>query len=119
MAKRRKIKRERRVEEREEERKPIIEYKPPSEEERRVLYREGLVKTFLSSILGVIAGVISVELGSSLLIVVGLLIVFTIVQYPIYTKIGMKMKEFGKKDWFYVGFMTFDFWLITSVLMMN
>jgi len=119
LAKRRRVKKEKRVEVREEERRPLIEYKPPSEEERRILYREGLVKTLLSSFFGVIAGVLSFKLGNSFPTILLVIAVLIAIQYPIYRKIGVRMKEFGKKDWIYVGFMTFDFWLITSVLLMN
>lgn len=119
MAKRRKIKKERKEIVPEEVRRPILEYKPPSEEEKKKRYREGLIKTLFSSFLGILAGVISVRLGNSLFIILGILAILTAIQYPIYLKAGIKKEEFGKKDWFYVGFMTFDFWLITAVLLMN
>lgn len=119
MAKRRKIKKEKREVVQEEVKKPIIEYKPPSEEEKKKRYREGLIKTLLPSFLGIVAGIISVMLGNSFLVILGMLAIFIGMQYPFYLKLGIKKEEFGKKDWFYVGFMTFDFWLITAVLLMN
>ncbi|MFP4654154.1 MAG: hypothetical protein ACLFMM_00475 [Methanohalobium sp.] len=94
-------------------------------EQRRKDRVEGIIKTAVASILGIIAGVVAfLVLGTGTdtrwyAIIVIIAIVTYYVQRVIYPQINIDIKEFGIKDWFYVEFLVVDFALVTWVLMLN
>lgn len=94
-------------------------------EQRRKDRVEGIIKTAVASILGIIAGVVAfLALGAGTdtrwyAIIVIIAIVTYYIQRVIYPQINIDTKEFGIKDWFYVEFLVVDFALVTWVLMLN
>ena len=87
-------------------------------------YVEGIVKTVIPVLCGIIAGVISYSLLTSGYIADptssdGLLIaiLLVMVQKFIYPFFHMKLE--GPKDWLYISFMTGFCWFVTFALLLN
>ncbi|GLI13474.1 hypothetical protein MTHERMMSTA1_06000 [Methanosarcina thermophila MST-A1] len=105
------------------EKKSFIKERTP--EEKRKEHRDGIIKTVVSAVLGIIAGVICFSLYGTgedrqwyaiLMIVIGLTY---FIQKLIYPPIKIDIKEFKFKDWFYVEFVIIDFFLVTWTLLLN
>lgn len=96
-------------------------------EEKEKLRIEGIKKTVIPGVLGIIAGIVLfVLLGDgvaqrglwfSVLFIVLALAYY--VQRIIYPLIRVNVREFGKKDWFYVEFIVLDFCLVTWTILLN
>jgi len=101
---------------------PLVEKTP---EEKTKLHKEGIIKTIVPSLIGTVAGFISLStMGDGTEYPWFSILVFVIIfsyyaQRIIYPLIGLDMKEFGKKDWFYVEFMAVIFWLVIWTLLLN
>jgi len=109
---------------------PPIEKSP---EEKKKNYVEGIIKTIVPSIIGTAAAIIcfnSLGSGSSsgtnpgvevpwLSIMLFVIIFSYYAQRVLYPIIGINVKEFGAKDWFYVEFITVDIWLVVWTLLLN
>lgn len=100
-------------------------YKPKTPEERRKAHKEGIIKTAVAAIIGIIAGTIAyTQLGAGetekwyaiLTIIAGLSYYAMRLVFPM---IKIHTKEFGFKDWFYVEFIVIDFCLVTWTLLLN
>lgn len=94
-------------------------------EEKQKAHREGIIKTIVASILGVLAGLVMFsQYGTGedriwyviLVIVIG---ITYLVQKLIYAPLKIDTKEFKFKDWFYVEFIVVDFFLVTWTLLLN
>lgn len=94
-------------------------------EEKQKAHREGIIKTIVASILGILAGLIMFsQYGSGedriwyviLVIVIG---ITYYVQKLIYPPLKINVKEFKFKDWLYVEFIVIDFFLVTWTLFLN
>ena len=105
------------------EKKSFIKEMTP--EEKQKAHKEGIIKTIVSSILGIIAGFIMFnQYGTGedriwyviLIIVIG---VTYFLQKLIYVPLKINTKEFKFKDWFYVEFIVIDFFLVTWTLLLN
>jgi len=94
-------------------------------EEKQKLHKEGIVKTVVPALIGTVAGFISlISMGDGTDYPWFSIMVFVIIfsyygQRIVYPLIGLDMKEFGKKDWFYVEFMAVIFWLVVWTLLLN
>lgn len=94
-------------------------------EEKQKAHREGIIKTIVSAILGIIAGFIMFNLygtGEDRIWYVILMIVIGVTYYAqklIYIPLKIDTKEFKFKDWFYVEFIVIDFFLVTWTLLLN
>ena len=105
--------------------KGIITVKEKTPEERKKNHIEGIIKTAVASIIGIIAGFISFkQFGTAedttwyaILTIVAVLAYYA--QRIIYPAININSKEFGFKDWFYVEFLVVDFCLVTWTLLLN
>ena len=101
---------------------PPVEKTP---EEKTKLHKEGIIKTIVPAFLGTAAGFFSLySLGDGteypwFSIMVFVIIISYYAQRLIYPIIGLDIKEFGKKDWFYVEFMAVIFWLVIWTLLLN
>jgi ER membrane protein complex subunit 6-like protein len=97
--------------------------KTPEEKKRN--YKDGIIKTIVPALIGTAAGFFCFfQLGSGTefpwLSVMLFVIIFSYyAQRLVYPLIGIDLKEFGKKDWFYVEFITIDFWLVVWTLLLN
>lgn len=105
------------------EKKIIAKQKTP--EEKQKAHREGIIKTIVSSILGIIAGVVMFsQYGAGedriwyaiFAIVIGITYYVQRIFYPM---IKIDVKEFKAKDWLFVEFIVIDFFLVTWTLLLN
>ncbi|WP_406656132.1 hypothetical protein V7O62_09740 [Methanolobus sp. ZRKC2] len=102
-----------------------VAYKPKTPEERKKAHVEGIIKTAVASILGIIAGILAnivYGVGTDTLWYAVLVIVAGFAYYiqrVIFPLIKINTKEFGFKDWFYVEFIVIDFCLVTWTLLLN
>ncbi len=105
--------------------KGILAVKPRTPEEKRKAHVQGIIKTAVASIIGIIAGVLAnMQYGMgtetkwyAVITIVAILAFY--VQRLIYPAIKINTKEFGFKDWFYVEFLVVDFCLVTWTLLLN
>ncbi|MEZ5334417.1 MAG: hypothetical protein R2741_03830 [Methanolobus sp.] len=100
-------------------------YKPKTPEEKRKAHKEGIIKTAVAAIVGIIAGIIAytqLGTGEDKLWYATLMIVAGFSYYGmrlIFPMLKVRTKEFGFKDWFYVEFIVIDFCLVTWTLLLN
>jgi len=105
------------------EKKILTKQKTP--EEKQKAHREGIIKTIVATILGIISGVVMFsQYGAGedrlwyaiLMIVIG---VTYYVQRLVYPLIKIDVKELKTKDWLFVEFIVIDFFLVTWTLLLN
>ena len=93
-----------------------------TEKEREKEHIDGIKKTIVSGIFGIIAGITSFYLAGEAQARAGFgftVLVFAIlVQKYIYPSINVT-GELKAKDWLYIGFMTLSFWLVSWTLLLN
>ena len=105
--------------------KGVLAVKQRTPEEKRKAHIQGIIKTAVASILGIIAGVLAnMQYGMgtetkwyAVIAIVAILAYYA--QRLIYPAIKISTKEFGFKDWFYVEFLVVDFCLVTWTLLLN
>ena len=105
--------------------KGIIKIKEKTPEERKQNHIQGIIKTAVASILGIIGGIVAFnQFGTAedvrwyaVLTIVAVLAYYA--QRLIYPSLKVSTKEFGFKDWFYVEFLVIDFCLVTWTLLLN
>ncbi len=99
----------------------------PSAEEKREAHVRGVKVTAFSCILGIAAGVLSWALTQGMVVGaadafpdrtgLAVLVGAVAVQKPFLPYLGKH--EMSKKDWAYVGFMTFDLWFVTWTVLLT
>lgn len=102
-------------------------FAPKTPEEKKIAHREGIIKTAVASVIGVIAGIIVfMQLGAGDDPTVKWYAIMTLVagfsyygMRLIFPAFKIRTKEFGFKDWFYVEFIVIDFCLVTWTLLLN
>lgn len=101
---------------------------PPAEktpEEKKKIHRDSIIKTIVPAIMGTIVGFLSFTiLGDAtkypwLSVMIFVIIGTYYAQRLVYPLVGINVDEFGGKDWFYVEFITIDFWLVVWVMLLN
>jgi hypothetical protein len=99
-----------------------VDIKAPTREERTANHIKGIKIVLATSILGIIAGIISSpyflspENANFALFIV---VLFIYAQKFLLPVIGVSSKNFGFKDWFFISFMTLSFWFVTWTLILN
>ena len=94
-------------------------------DEKKKNYKDGIIKTIVPAFIGTAAAFFCFfQLGSGTefpwLSVMLFVIIFSYYAQRLgYPAIGIDVKEFGNKDWFYVEFITIDFWLVVWTLLLN
>ena len=112
------------------QKKPKVETptSPPVEttpEEKKKKYQEGIIKTVVPAFIGTLAGFIcfyGLDSGTEVpwISIMLFVIIFSYyAQRVLYPIIRIDVKELGVKDWFYVEFITVDFWLVVWTLLLN
>ena len=102
-------------------------FKMKTPEEKKQAHKEGIIKTAVAAIVGIVAGIIAyMQLGIGddptvkwyviMMFIVGISFYVMKFSFPIFK---IKPKEFGFKDWFYVEFIVVDFCLVTWTLLLN
>jgi len=78
-------------------------------------YMRSVTVTTTATIFGILAGVISTMRAAGPADNSGAiwLIAAIIVQFPLYSAVGIDTSEFGTKDYLYIAFMTFTLWFIS------
>ena len=105
------------------EKKNLIKERTPEEKQKE--HRDGIIKTIVASVLGILAGVLTFKLygiGEDRIWYAVLMIIIALTYYIqklIYPQFKIDTKEFKAKDWFYVEFMVIDFFLVTWTLLLN
>jgi hypothetical protein len=106
-----------------QEKKALIKEKTPEEKQKE--HRDGIIKTVVASILGILAGFLTFTLYGTgedriwyavLMILIG---ITYFIQKFIYPPLKIDVKEFKFKDWLYVEFIIIDFFLVTWTLLLN
>lgn len=103
--------------------KPAAKIKTP--EERKQAHIEGIIKTAVASVIGIIAGILAYSqfgAGDEVRWYAVIVVVVALAYYAqrlIFPIIKINTKEFGFKDWFYVEFLVIDFCLVTWTLLLN
>jgi hypothetical protein len=101
------------------------EKKPPTkatkaderpESEKQIKHVEGIKKTLLSSLLGIIGGVFSYYLPAYGILI---LLILVYVQRMVLPRVKIDTKEFRFTDWFFLVFMTFAFWFVSWTILLN
>ncbi|MDY6865670.1 MAG: hypothetical protein SVY15_06845 [Halobacteriota archaeon] len=84
-------------------------------------YTDGLKKTFIPTIFGVIGGVLSSIFAADSADSVALLMLILMIalQPPIYGFVDIEVKEFNQKDWVYTSAMTFLSWFVSWGILLN
>ncbi|MDY6958527.1 MAG: hypothetical protein SVK08_05170 [Halobacteriota archaeon] len=84
-------------------------------------YTDGLKKTFIPIIFGIVGGVLSsifaAESGDGVALLILLLMI--VLQTPIYGFVDIEIKEFNQKDWVYISAMTFLSWFVSWGVLLN
>lgn len=94
-------------------------------EEKQKTHREGIIKTIVATILGIISGIVMFQMygtGEDRVWYIILMIVIGITYYVqklIYIPLKIDTKELKFKDWLYVEFVIVDFFLVTWTLLLN
>ena len=98
------------------EKKSPQKAKEIQEQEKRTKHVEGIKKTLLSSLLGIVAGIMSYYLPAY-----GILILLVVVygQRLVLPRVKIDTKEFRFTDWFFLVFMTFAFWFVSWTILLN
>lgn len=102
-------------------------FKAKTPEERKIAHMEGIIKTAVAAIIGIIAGIlVYIQLGAgddptvkwyAILTIIAALSYYAMrLVFPL---LKIKTKKFGVKDWFYVEFIVIDFCLVTWTLLLN
>ncbi|WP_406660224.1 hypothetical protein V7O66_10245 [Methanolobus sp. ZRKC3] len=102
-------------------------FKSKTPEEKKQTHIEGIIKTAVASIIGMIAGlIVFMQLGVGDAPEVKWYAIITIVaaisyyaMRLIFPLVKINTKDFGPKDWFYVEFIVIDFCLVTWTLLLN
>lgn len=82
-------------------------------------YAEGIIKTVIPSLFGVLAGVISFFVISNPLSEDGLLIAILLILVQKFVFPFLHINLEGAKDWIYISFMTIFCWFVTFALLLN
>lgn len=109
----------------EKEKKEVEPVKIKTPQERKRLLIEDIKKTAVPVFIGFVFALLFVVMGEkisgkpwySVLLLVGL--VSYGIQKLIYPYLGVRVNEFGIKDWLYVEFMTIIFLLVFWILLLN
>jgi len=101
--------------------KKVSKKKEQTHTERRI---EGIKKTVIPSLIGMVFGTVLGAIvgdGESLNFIELFILVaiLTYVQKFIFPYVGVSPSDFETKDWFYVGFMTFAFILVSWTMYIN
>lgn len=98
------------------EKKSSVKTDEKQEPGRQIKHIEGIKKTALSSVLGIVGGLASFYLPAYSFFI---LIVVVYSQRIILPWIGVDAKEFRATDWFFLVFMTVAFWFVSWTILLN
>lgn len=96
-----------------------------SQDERKQILLEGIKKTVLPAFIGTgFAIVLFLKLGDAkgvswFSVILLVVLISYYIQRALYPLLGVKVKEFGTKDWLYVEFLIIIFLLVIWTLLLN
>lgn len=90
-------------------------------EDERWAHIRGVTVTTIASLFGVLAALASsvIITGPDDTIGVALFAIAVVIQFPILRVIGIKVEDFGIKDYLFITFMTFAFWFMTLTILLT
>ena len=90
-------------------------------EDERWAHIRGVTVTTVSSVAGLLAGVISLEVAAApddtMAILIMAIAVF--IQFPLLRAFRIEVEDFGIKDYLYITFMTFSFWFVSFAILLT
>ncbi len=98
------------------DKKPDTKTDQKPEKGKQATHVEGIKKTLLASLLGIIGGFLSYYAASFGIFI---FIVVFYIQRPILPRLQIDVKEYQLKDWLYTAFMTFAFWFVCWTILLN
>jgi hypothetical protein len=105
------------------EKEPVIKTLTPEERKRSLI--EGIKKTAVPAFIGAAFAVLFFLTEEKIagkpwfLVLMVVVLISYYIQRMIYPLLGVRVKEFEKKDWFYVEFLTIIFLLVVWTLLLN
>ena len=89
-------------------------------------HRDNAIKTALATVIGVVMGVLfafatgnAVGTNFSIWAMVLFVLFLAYAQKLLYPYLGVSVEKFKLRDWAFTAFLTFAFWLITWVILIN
>jgi len=106
------------------EEKPALTKKEKTKADKQAEHIARIKRTLVSSLMGIIAGVLSYYINISFskdagYLALMLMLAGIVIQKHIFILMGMDTAKLGAKDWFYQGFMTFAFWFMTWTILLT
>lgn len=112
----------------ENDEKPVPAKKVKTKADKQAEHIDRIKRTLIASLIGIGAGALSFYLGGTpdaaglqksgflgfMLMLAGI-----VIQKHLFRLMGMDTAKLGGKDWFYQGFMTFAFWLLTWTILLT
>jgi len=107
-----------------EEEQPVLSRKMKSKLEKQADHIVRIKKTLVACIAGIFVGILSYYLQISVKNDIGLLafmlmLAGVVLQRHIFALMRIDSAKLGAKDWFYQGFMTFAFWVMTWTILLS
>ncbi len=101
----------------------------PSPADKGALHRERILRTTIACFMGILAGIVSYIVAGDMDPITGtqpkavigwlLMLAAIISQKYVFMLVKIDFIELKAKDWFYQGFMTFAFWIISWTLLLS
>jgi len=94
-----------------------------TEEEKKKGYIDGIKKTIVPGIFGIIGGILSFHLAGETQVRAGfgfaVLVIMILLQKYAFPLVNINVEELEAKDWIYIVFMTTTFWFVSWTLLLN
>lgn len=94
-----------------------------TEEEKRKEYLDGIKKTIIPGVFGIIGGILSFHLAGEAHARAGfgftILVLIVFFQKYVFPLVNINTEELKVKDWIYIGFMTTTFWFVSWTILLN
>jgi heme/copper-type cytochrome/quinol oxidase subunit 4 len=112
------------TEEVQEQEQPVLSRKQKTKLEKQADHIDRIKRTITATLIGVFVGILSFYLQQSVTSDTGLLafmlmLAGVVVQRHIFMLMHLDTSKLGAKDWFFQGFMTFAFWLMSWTILLS
>ncbi|MDD1701837.1 MAG: hypothetical protein LUQ31_02505 [Methanoregula sp.] len=112
------------TEEVQEQEQPVLSRKQKTKLEKQADHIDRIKRTVTATLIGVFVGILSFYLQHSVTSDTGLLafmlmLAGVVVQRHIFMLMHLDTSKLGAKDWFFQGFMTFAFWLMSWTILLS
>lgn len=94
-----------------------------TEEEKKKEYIDGIKKTIIPGIFGIIGGILSFHIAGETQVRAGfgfiVLAIMVLLQKYVFPLVNINAEELETKDWIYIVFITTTFWFVSWTLLLN